>query len=74
MTNILFAVIYVVGGIWAVLRFLRRNEQGLNPVYISSTIVKLFGCLIVFAWWPFFVVISTANGLLKSKNDNRENE
>ena len=74
MTNFLLAVIYVIGGIWAVLRFLRRNAQGLNPVYISTTIVKLFGCLIVFAWWPVIVVISTTLGLLKSRNDNQEHE
>ncbi len=74
MNDFLFATIYVIGGIWAVLRFLRRNAQGLNPVYISTTIVKVLGCLIVFAWWPFIVIVSTTLGLLKSRNNNQEHE
>jgi hypothetical protein len=72
--DFLLTVVYVIGGVWAVLRFLRRNEQGLNPVYMSTTIVKLFGCLVVFACWPVIVVISTTLGLIKSINENQQQE
>ena len=64
--HLIGVVVYIIGGVWCVKRFLRKNLEDSNPYYMPPGFVRTCACIFTFCFWPAGVVIGTSIGFIRS--------